>query len=64
MKTLTQAQQRYIDRGLAARPGHRARVRNAAASELKAWATKHGYDPVIVHRDARDMLDLELNAED
>ncbi len=61
--TLIQAQQRYIDRGLSCHSGHIRRVRNAAASELKAWAIKHGYDANIVHRDAKDLLDLELRAE-
>lgn len=62
--TLIQAQQKYIDRALRAQPGHQRRVRNAAAAELKQWAAKHGMDPVAVHKDARDMLELELACEE
>ncbi len=62
--TLVQAQQRYIDRATSCHPGHQRRVRNAAAKELKAWATKHGFDAVAVHKDARDMLELELACQD
>ncbi|WP_374514050.1 hypothetical protein [Niveibacterium sp.] len=62
--TLIQAQQRYIDRCLTAHPGHVRRVANAAAGELKAWATKRGYDPAAVHRDAKDMLELERASDD
>lgn len=62
--TLIQAQQRYIDRALRASPGHQRRVRNAAAAELRAWATKRGMDPVAVHNDARDMLELELASDE
>ena len=62
--TLIQAQQRYTDRVLRAHPGHQRRVRNSAAAELKAWAVKHGMNPVEVYRDARDMLELELACEE
>lgn len=62
--TIVQAQQRYIDRAIACHPGHQRRVRNAAAKELKAWAVKHGFDPVAVHKDARDMLELELACDE
>lgn len=62
--TLIQAQQRYIDRSMRAQPGHQRRVRNAAAAELKAWATKHDMDAVAVHNDARDMLELELASDE
>lgn len=62
--TLIQAQQRYIDRALRAHPGHQRRVRNAAATELRAWATKRGMDAQAIHKDARDMLELELACDD
>ena len=61
--TLIQAQQRYIDRAMSCYTGHVRRVRRAACAELKAWEQKHGYDADAIHRDARDMLELELAAE-
>lgn len=62
--TLIQAQMRYIERSMSCHTGHVRRVRRSAAKELKAWAVKHGYDPDVVHRDAKDMLELELSSED
>jgi len=62
--TLIQAQQRYIDRAMTCHPGHQRRVRNAAAKELKIWAIKHGFDPDVVHKDAKDVLELEIISED
>ena len=62
--TLIQSQQRYIERIMLCHPGHINRVRRSAAKELKAWAVKHGYDPTVVHRDAKDMLVLELACVD
>ena len=58
--TMIQAQQRYMNRVLTCHPGHRNRVRRAAARELHAWAVARGLDPVAVHRDAKDMVTLEL----
>lgn len=60
---LIQAQQRYIDRVMSANPGHTNRVRSAAARELKAWAIRKGFDPALVHKDAKDMLALEMICE-
>lgn len=62
--TLTQAQQRYIDRVNGCHTGHVSRVSNAAAKELKAWAREHGYDADVIHRDAKDMAELERNADE
>ena len=57
--TLTQAQDRYVERVLACQTGHARRVRRGAWRELSEWANKHGYDGQIVCRDADDMLKLE-----
>ena len=62
--TLTQAQDRYIERANSCQTGHFRRVRRAAAKELRAWATRHGYDASVVWKDAHDMAELERNAED
>ena len=62
--TLTQAQDRYIQRVNHCHPGHYNRVRRSAWSELFSWAKNRGYDAVIVCQDADDVAKLERNAED
>jgi hypothetical protein len=62
--TLIQAQEKYIARALSCNTGHSRRVRNAAAKELKEWASRHGYDAEIIHRDAKDMVALLLNSDE
>lgn len=60
--TLTQAQRAFIEclKGLRLGEGKSAKV--AARLRLCKWAKGHGYDPVVVLNDARDMLELELAA--
>ena len=62
--TLTQAQDRYVERVNRCHTGHFRRVRRGAWNELWTWAEKHGYDPRIVCTDADDMMMLERNAEE
>jgi flavorubredoxin len=58
MKTLIEAQQRYIDRVMHCHSGHRSRVRRSAAKELRAYANSHGYNAGNVVADAHDMVVL------
>lgn len=65
--TLIEAQRRYIDRVNEAHPGHRRRVSRAACNQLYSWAVANGHTAVearAICRDARDIANLELNAED
>lgn len=67
--TLIQAQQLYIDRvnNPNNHPGHLRRVRRGAWRQLYDWATQQGSSPEQarqVCQDARDVADLERDAED
>lgn len=62
--TLTQAQQRYIDRVKVLRPGCGKSTAVSARLELCRWAKRHGYDAGVVLNDARDMVTLEIAAEE
>jgi hypothetical protein len=61
--TLTQAPQRYIDKVKGLRPGCGKRIAVAARLELSRWAKRHGFDIAVVLNDARDMMQLEMDAE-
>ncbi|MAF04719.1 MULTISPECIES: hypothetical protein [Herbaspirillum] len=62
--TLIEAQTRYIDRVLAAHPGHVRRVTRSAWSQLFKWAEARSYVGSVICRDADDMLKLEQMADD
>ncbi|MBV5676210.1 hypothetical protein [Zoogloea sp.] len=61
--TLTQAQQRYIDRVKELAPGCGKRIAVGARLELSRWAKRHGFDQTVVLNDARDMVQLERDAK-
>lgn len=62
--TLIQAQDRYIQRVNGCHTGHRNRVSRAAWRELSRYAEQRGMDARKVCTDAKDMAQLERNAED
>lgn len=64
--TLTQAQERLINRVVEAHQGHQKRVLSAARKQLFAWAIAGGYtqdDAIVVCNDACDMLSLTLKED-
>ena len=61
--TLTQAQQRYIDRVNSSHPGHARRVSRSAWAQLSKWAQARGMNAQAVCQDAKDMAKLEANAD-
>lgn len=61
--TLTQAQQRYVDKVKGLRPGCGKRIAVAARLELGRWAKRHGFDFTVVLNDACDMVQLERDAQ-
>lgn len=65
---LIQAQQRYIDRVNACHTGHHRRVARGARKELDSWLAKHGVADEkqrdAICKDARDMAELERNADE
>lgn len=63
-RTIIEAQQRYIDRVNGCHTGHRRRVARAAWKELHRYATARELDAQQICIDARDMAELERNAED
>ena len=61
--TLTQAQQRYIDRVNSSHPGHARRVYRSAWAQLSKWAQARGMNAQAVCQDAKDIAKLEANAD-
>ncbi|TYK74142.1 hypothetical protein FSY45_20090 [Comamonas sp. Z1] len=61
--TLTQAQQRYIDRVNSSHPGHARRVSRSAWAQLSKWAQARGMNAQAVCQDAKDIAKLEANAD-
>jgi hypothetical protein len=61
--TLTQAQQRYINRVNSSHPGHARRVSRSAWAQLSKWAQARGMNAQAVCQDAKDIAKLEANAD-
>jgi len=60
---LVQAQRRFIEK---MKPAIRECNKSQAVGarlELCRWAKRNGCDPIVVLNDARDVLELERNAE-
>lgn len=60
---LVQAQRRFIEKMKPALREHNKRQAVGARLELCRWAKRNGCDPIVVLNDARDVLELERNAE-
>jgi hypothetical protein len=64
---MVEAQDQYIARVNGCQPGHRNRVSRSAWKQLYLWAESKGFPPNdcrVVCQEARDMAELERNAED